>query len=259
MFRRELVASLVVLLGLASVGSAATVTFAQVQQQNPALKAFRFTNNNSGVRQFTASVPVLFSYSATLFPGLRKFGLLGGQNAVLTLNGTTTAPATATGVGTTASPRVFTQILENVVLSIKLVTPHKGLNNLLTATFTDTLSGIRGGSTATLRSDTQTGDALIYTSDFLDFSRTVDRDLSFSFTSLTSANNGQTGADFSGAGFRLRRDANRNDFLRSFTAAGVGTFATNPPPIVIVPEPGSFALMGFCLITLATLSRRYQR
>lgn len=97
-----------------------------------------------------------------------------------------------------------------------------GSNLLLSGTYND-------GSAVLNVSTPPTGD-VFFTSDFVNFSTSTDRNLGISLSSVTPV---------------LIIDA--NSYVRSFTAASTGTFASNfnnaPPP---VPEPGmvTFALTG---------------
>lgn len=93
--------------------------------------------------------------------------------------------------------------------------------NLLTIlispnTQTPVLSGTSGGNAAVF-SATTPDHFVTFTSDFVNFSQTVQRNAGLSFSSVIPSL--QTGSYF----------------LNSFTAAGTGTFASNPPPTVILP------------------------
>jgi hypothetical protein len=102
--------------------------------------------------------------------------------------------------------------------SLLLPTPFEGKSNVLSATFTDgTLSGIAGGTTLDLRTD-----SVFYNSDFLSFSPTAAESLDFQF---------QLESPLSGP----------ND-LATWTADSTsGTFSSTPDPQP-TPEPSTWLL-----------------
>jgi hypothetical protein len=115
--------------------------------------------------------------------------------------------------------------------------------NLLSGSFT--LGTIFGGTNSTsgsFSSATTSGATITYTSDFLDFLPTLDRDFALSLTSITPGLNNST-----------------NRALRTFKALSTGSFSTDPAPtpIVAVPEAATWAMFigGFGLMG-ASLRRR---
>lgn len=116
--------------------------------------------------------------------------------------------------------------------------------NLLTATFSDGVI-IGSGSTASFTGNTGSG-ALVFTSDFLDFSGTSLRDFSLSLTQISpSLRQVTTGGDRA---------------LRTFRAFSAGSFSSDPAPIAIptgIPEPEAWGLMvvGFGLVGLKARRR----
>lgn len=73
------------------------------------------------------------------------------------------------------------------------------------------------------------------TSDFVSFAATTQRDYSLSLNAVTQP------------------IATSSGYLRSFTADGTGTFASDPAPFANVPEPASVALL---LLGCVALRRR---
>lgn len=117
--------------------------------------------------------------------------------------------------------------------------------NLLSGSFTQgTIVGSSNGTSGGFSSSTGGGATIVYTSDFLDFSTTSNRDMSLSLTSIVSlvlnVNQGLNNAT--------------NRALRSFRATATGSFSSDPAPrvtaISAVPEPQSWAMfaIGFGLI-----------
>jgi hypothetical protein len=85
-------------------------------------------------------------------------------------------------------------------------------------------------------------DIVIFSSDYINFSKSIEHGLSFTFSSVNSAD---------GNGL----EANANGFFNSFTSAGVGSFDTE---FTAVPEPASIVLFGIGAIGCAgrALKRR---
>lgn len=116
--------------------------------------------------------------------------------------------------------------------------------NLLTVVFDGSLFGSKNGTTANLGGSSLSGNSVMFTSDFLDFSTVDNTDLAASFTALNS-------------GLKV----GDNGSLASFRATGGGQFSSDPAPTIIgmVPEPASWAMMvaGFGMLGIA-LRRRAQ-
>ncbi len=202
-----------------STAQAQTVTFAQFVERN-GTQDYSFTNNATSANFNTLSggSSIFFLYSNIV--GLDS-SLQGFQNAHLFYSTTTTTPATL-DMNNLVQP-----LNQVVVISIIRDTPAEfGVGsgtrtNLLTATIssntaTPSLIGTNTGNSATF-SATTPDHIVTFTSDFLNFTNTMQRNLALGFSSVTPA-----------------LTLGTNNFLRSFTAAAAGTFASNPPPIVVM-------------------------
>ncbi len=206
--------------------NAQTSTFAQFLQ-NGGGQNFVFTNNTASADFDTVSggSPIFFFYQGLPF---LDASLQGPQSAHLFITTTTTTPASVEGGGTLAQP------LDQVVtLTIIRDTPAPpGVGNgtrtvLLTAVITPggSQSRITGsGNSATWGATTpaSSDQTIVFTSDFLSFAATTQRNLALSFSSVNP-------------GMAL----GSGSFLQSFTAAGSGTFASNPLPTL--PPPSTAA------------------
>jgi len=128
--------------------------------------------------------------------------------------------------------------------------------NLLSATLINdqTIFGQNQATSGGISAATSSGATIVYTSDFLDFSNTVNRDASFSLSAITSLVNKQN--------LGLNQ-LNASSALRSFRATATGSFSSDPSPIVTaIPEPATWAMMlgGFGLIGgIARRTRRVQQ
>ncbi|MCX7825135.1 MAG: PEP-CTERM sorting domain-containing protein [Verrucomicrobiae bacterium] len=205
----------------AQVVSAAPVTFAQFTQRG-ADNLFFFTNLTTSAQIYVPSdgVPVDFFFSN--ITGLPAE--LGTNQAHLFWTAATTNHVFAGPGNTLFQP--FQSPGPNKMIIIR-DTPasfgNGGRTNLLTIEYTGIIFGQKGANSTTGNASTGAGNLVTLTSDFLDFSGTFTRDMSVSFTSLLPS------LDTNGF------------FLLSFSAAGTGTFSSEPAP-VIIPEPGSAAL-----------------
>lgn len=209
--------------------AAQTTTFAQFIEQN-GTQDFVFTNNTSSASfgAVSGGSPISFRYqNITGLPA----ALTGFQDAHLFITTTTTQPAALSG-GTLSQP-----LDQTVTIQIVRDTPAPSgtgggtRTNLLTVVFsasanTPEINGSEGGNIATMAATTP-NHVVTFTSDFLSFASTTQRNSSFSFSSVTPA---------------LSRDA--GNFLRSFDAAATGTFASNPVPVYAPPTAGAVTLGG---------------
>lgn len=194
--------------------SGQTTTFAQFFERTGG-QDFVFTNNTTSAdfNTINGGSPVFFIYQN--ITGLPP-SLQGIQNAHLIITTTTTQPG-ALNAGNVAQP-----LNQTVTVQIIRDTPAGvggGLQtNLLTAVFspsadTPAIVGASGGSSSTLSASTP-NHVVTFSSDFLSFFATTNRNLAFSFSSVTPTLSLGSGS-----------------FLQSSTGVGTGTFASNPPPV----------------------------
>jgi hypothetical protein len=119
-------------------------------------------------------------------------------------------------------------------------------SNLLSGTFNNTvISGDRGGNSAGMNGSTP-GAVISYTSDFLDFTATAQRNFALNLTSVNPVLNA--------VGNPVPTSA-----INSFRAVAGGSFSSDPAPVVTaVPEPGTWAMMiaGMGLVGFARRRRQ---
>jgi hypothetical protein len=189
----------------------AAITFAQFDEStNANTQPFTFTNSGPG-STFSGTVQGNFQFLITGLP-------TAPQAAIITLTSTAATPATTFGpflsqpIDGATDTLTFTRVSDNA--------------NLLTVTFTGNLTGFDGDVSATLSSNTLSGDSLTYTSAFLDFSGTTARSLGLNVAGIDPA-----------------FTQNDNGFLDNFTADLTGGFSSSPAPAA-VPEPTSVVVFG---------------
>ncbi len=222
-FRSCALFSLLLLSSLLTVNGQ-TTTFAQFFERFGG-QDFVLTNNTTSADFNTigGGSQIFFLYQN--LPGLDA-SLQGIQNARMVVTTTTTQ------TGTGGPP--FTQPLnQQVTVQIIRDTPapvgRGSRTNLLTAVFLPSTNtpGITGSNNSATLSVTTPDQNIIFTSDFLLFHQTTSRNLALSFSSVTPS-------IALGAG----------GFLQSFTAAGSGTFASNPLPTIPGPTAAPVSLSG---------------
>lgn len=227
----QFAAALCLALFVSTVTSQAqTTTFGQFVQRDTAAQNFVFTNNGSNANFGTVNNgnPVFFLYGgiANLPTELQGF-----QNATIFVTATTNAPA-----GPGAGGNIVQPFSNTFTIEVRRDTPATigggTRRNLLTAVVTagGTTSKITGQSNSasyTASTPTSTSQVVTYTSDFLDFTQTNDRNFGISFSSVTPALSLGSGS-----------------FLNSFTASGSGTFASNPPPRYNPPTAAAVNIAG---------------
>jgi hypothetical protein len=207
--------------------NAQTTTFAQFFEVN-GTQDFVFTNNG-GSGDFAAipgGSPVFFLYQnlPTLPPSLQ-----GIQSAHMFVTTTTTQPGSVAG-GVVTQPlnqTVTVQIIRDTPAPVG--TGGGSRTNLLTAVFStagNTPAIVGSGGSATLNASTP-GHNVTFTSNFLIFTATTERNLGLSFSSVTPA-----------------MALGLGGFLQSTTAAGSGTFASNPLPVPPGPTAAAVSVSG---------------
>ncbi len=128
---------------------------------------------------------------------------------------------------------------------------HVTYHNLLSGSFTNmTIAGAAGGSSGGGSASTTSTPAgvITYTSDFLSFAPTTNRDLALSLSAIVSrVSNVDKGLNFV-----------NGKALRSFRATSTGSFSTDPAPLItVLPEPEAWGLMlaGFGMVGLQVRRR----
>ena len=149
------------------------------------------------------------------------------------------------------------QFFSNVSMVFTANMAVGGNTNLLTVVSTANQPGsgegfTGSGSSGALKSDTTLNDTVTFTSDFLFFQSTIDRDYTLSFSSILAGF--KTGSPPRDPGVVLDPKgpvAQRGPagYLHSFTASGTGTFASDPAPSV--PDGASLGLMSGGLLPFA--------
>ncbi len=204
-----------------------TTTFAQFFEQSGG-QDFVFTNNvtSADFNAVSGGSQIFFLYQniAGLDPSLQ-----GIQSARLFVTTTTTQVATL-NAGTVNQPMNQTITVE-IIRDTPAPVGDGSKTNLLTAVIapagqTPGIIGTSGGNSATL-SATTPDHVVTFSSDFLLFGLTTQRNLAFSFSSVTPS-------ILIGGG----------NFLQDFTAAASGTFASSPPPTVFVTTSADVSISG---------------
>jgi hypothetical protein len=244
--------SIALLLGVfASGAKASPVTFAQFHQvgSNPN-DVFEYIDGGpQGIAEFltinggdSREIPVTFSYlTVPAALGTVPSDLMTTVNGFVKLTSATTQPVVTENFGPTQIDNQEFNGATDIVDSLS-ITLGSGYNetagsNLLTMTFTGGLLGVDGGLTPELSGNTNLGDTVTYTSDFLSFLPAVQENYSLTYTSWTTI------ADGNG----LEIDSVDN-YFQSATAVGAGTF-----DVTVIPEPTGSALVfagALCFLTL---------
>lgn len=122
-------------------------------------------------------------------------------------------------------------------------------SNLLTATFASSqITGQIKGASGGANGSTSGGDIVTFTSDFLNFTPTIQRDFSLALSSVFA---------------KFGEHAGANKALTTFRANMSGQFGSDPAPVIngltLVPEPATWAMMiaGFSLVGVAARRRKF--
>ncbi len=246
-----------------------TVTFAQFLEAGKGGNDFIFTNSSKSAvfktknpQTSSPSVPVSFDF-LSFDPADMPADLQGPQAAQMTMSVSTSQPAAtfgnffdqnlyATGAG--GVPNYGT-------ITFTRNSPDKELHqtNLLTISFyalAGGLDGVRRGQTATLTADNGSNDNgqtdfVQFSSSYLNFDSGADENLALSFTSANPCFTLYQNVKQVKGGC-TQTNSNLLSLLHSFTAAGTGTFASDPQAasIFATPEPQTLWLTLFGLLSL---------
>jgi hypothetical protein len=230
------------ILGLAALVSLAIgqtraeiITFASVTQKTSSANDFQYTNNADSSADFNTAGSIAITLTvdrgialASGLPVPSNPSLPVTYNAHLSLVSHTTSAVTAqSGLLVEHFPTATNQFV--ITLDSP---PIPGKSDFLTVTYSDLMSGVPGSDQVSLQaSDALKTDTVVFTSDYINFSRTIEHGLSFTFSSVTSAD---------GGGLELPAGAS---FFNSFNASGVGSFDMN-----LVAEPTSLTLAAIGVV-----------
>lgn len=218
-----------------AIGTGANIYFKNGAANNVSSKNGALYTISAANSTVPGSRTVSFSF---LQPALSS--LVNNVNAIYTLSATVTnTPAISFG---------GFLIQQNLTGSFSFIsaqaiqvgnTVYASGSNLLSATFTGaSIFGQRLGTSGSFTSDVA---SITYTSDFLTFDNTLDRDFALSLTGITSPLQATP------------TNGTPINALRTFRARSTGSFSSDPAPVVNgVPEPEMWALMvvGFGLVGL---------
>ncbi|WP_310498169.1 PEPxxWA-CTERM sorting domain-containing protein [Sandarakinorhabdus sp.] len=197
---------------------------------------------STGAGSSLGSVAVRFTY---LTPAI---AYLANLPAIWTLNATTIASPASLSAGFLFQ-RISSGSMSFVSTTAFSVgsTFYAAGSNLLTVNYgasggsNPVIFGQSGGTSGSFSASTSAGDLVTMTSDVLDFSTTIERDFALSMVSINP----------------MLTRSNAASALNSFRANAGGSFSSNPPPVVGVPEPGTWAMLlaGFGMVGLARRRR----
>ena len=242
------------LLTVVPLAGASVITFAQFHESATTnANLFDYVNNTTSAVFDTnpgtlgAGIPVVFSYETV--NGVLPADLQGPQNAILTLTSNTSLPAVQV-TGSIATEQIgTTSSLAELTITRTTPAAEGGGNrtNLLSMAFDGTLLGMIGGVTPQFSGNSNLGNTVTYSSDFLNFSSSTEQNFSLTYTSWT------TNSSDSNNGLGL--EIGPGSFFEPATATGAGTFDASSASVV--PEPATLALAFTTIFPL--LARRPRR
>ena len=258
-------AAAIAVTSIAVPASATVTTFAQYQSIGGVPNLY-WKNNGTGTNASNGTGGSIFTTAtgSSATPGSRLVSFSFLQPAIapaitdVAANFTLLASVTGEAASVFSIPGAGTFVVEPKIngsfsftstadITIGSTTYGAGAN-LLTGYFTNgTIAGARNGTSGAFSSTTTGGASITYTSDFLNFTPTVDRDFAISLTSITLPLNAAAFASLT-----------PTKALRSFRANSTGSFSTDPAPLVnAVPEPTTWAMLvaGFGLVGAAARRR----
>lgn len=207
---RLLTLSLLTIALLSSTARGQT-TFAQFTQDS-SIEAFTFSNANATFQGMTTGDLTFLAAGAPVGP----------QAANITLTSSAMTQAS------TAGPFLF-QPIDGATNTLSFTRISDGAN-LLTLTFTGTFSGFNSDTIAALSGDSNAGDTVVYSSDFLTFSNADSRAFNLNATPDPDYSQGMNGflnnfaTDLNGS-FAATVPEPSTWFAGVLTAAAIGAFA----------------------------------
>ncbi len=234
------------MMSLAPAHAADLMKFADFSQDpNGSSINVRWVNANTGGSLFTIAAPgslvagaakVKFNFDLPSLSGLSNL------SADYSLNVTAAAGNPVANVGASLDQPGLKGTFSFIYTGPTTVLNGHAISNganLLTATFFDggDITGKKNGTAGSIFASTESGSSITYSSDFIDFTGSTVRDLSYTLNAVKP-----------GFGFTAGKA------LNGFTAAETGEFA-----YTAVPEPATWAIsiLGFGLLG-ATVRRRRQ-
>jgi hypothetical protein len=239
--------------GLTAPSQAAITTFADYQTVGTGSN-FYWKNNGTGNSNGTGGSLYTISNAAATVPGTAQINFSFLQPALssisnviadFTLLATASSSPAVTAGGFKIQPGITGSFTIKSTSAITLAgTTYAAGANLLSGSFNNaSIFGQANGTSGSVSSATTSGATITYTSDFLSFLPTVERDFSLSLTSITPPLASNTGRA-----------------LRTFRGVSTGSFSSDPAPtpLLAVPESATWAMfiMGFGLMGATTRSRR---
>ena len=262
----SVVVSIAWLMASSDPARALPLTFAQFQEAGRSEPfSFKSTAATGSLSTLGNSTAVSFSFKPNAILGVLAPALTGNLAARLSLTATASSAAPfddgayAMG-GQRGTSQTDDQPFDSLRMAFTLDRPYQGHSNLLTLSVTPenvgsvnesnpTLVGSQGAHSATI--DGGTLDlGVAFSSDFLDFSVTVQRDFALSFTAVNPV-----GISF---------DQRTQTFLSNFVADATGTFDSDPPPTTMqfgafIPEPASISVFAMGLLGMVGFGRPRRR